>query len=139
VVPGRAGRFPQSPRQERENTPSPAGGIVEAMRIHLLSAGIALVLSPFAIAQEPGAAKQPFTIGSDAPKPVIEKFVRGTEPAWNQPGKTYVVEFWATWCGPCRASMPHISELQEKYGDKLVVVGISDEKVEKVTSFLDTD
>jgi thiol-disulfide isomerase/thioredoxin len=109
------------------------------MRIHLLSAGIALVLSPFAIAQEPGAAKQPFTIGSDAPKPVIEKFVRGTEPAWNQPGKTYVVEFWATWCGPCRASMPHISELQEKYGDKLVVVGISDEKVEKVTSFLDTD
>ena len=29
-------------------------------------------------------------------------------------GRCYVVEFWATWCGPCRSSMPHISQLQDR-------------------------
>ncbi len=37
-----------------------------------------------------------------------------------------VVEFWASWCGPCRMAFPHLSALQRKYKDKgLVVVGIS--------------
>ena len=38
--------------------------------------------------------------------------------------KVYVVEFWATWCGPCKASIPHINELHERFKDKgLVVIG----------------
>ena len=41
-------------------------------------------------------------------------------------GKPVVIDFWATWCAPCRASLPHLSALQERYRDQgLVVMGLS--------------
>jgi thiol-disulfide isomerase/thioredoxin len=113
---------------------------LNALRHAARFAALALSLSAAAGAQDKAADKADvLTIGSDAPVPAIEKFVRGTEPKWFDGGKVYVVEFWATWCGPCRMSMPHISDVADKYKDKVVVVGISDEKVDTVTKFLDTD
>jgi thiol-disulfide isomerase/thioredoxin len=115
-------------------------------RMHALraaqAASIALLCSAAAFAQDAkkeDAKVEPMTIGSNAPAPQIEKFVRGTEPKWFESGKVYVIEFWATWCGPCKQSMPHISDLADKYQGKVIVVGISDEKVDTVTKFLDTD
>ncbi|MGH7729657.1 MAG: TlpA family protein disulfide reductase [Candidatus Eiseniibacteriota bacterium] len=41
-------------------------------------------------------------------------------------GRPVVIDFWATWCAPCRASMPHLARIQERYGpDGLVVIGLS--------------
>ena len=51
-------------------------------------------------------------------------------------GKPTIVEFWATWCPPCRASIPHLNAINKKFKEKgLVIVGISDEKKEDVEKF----
>jgi thiol-disulfide isomerase/thioredoxin len=52
--------------------------------------------------------------------------------------KIVVVEFWATWCPPCRTSIPHLTDLAKKFKDKdVVIVGISDEKPPVVKSFVE--
>jgi thiol-disulfide isomerase/thioredoxin len=59
-------------------------------------------------------------------------FVKGG-PVKIEPGTIYVVEFWATWCPPCRESIPHLTKVATQYKDKgVVVVGISIEKEESV-------
>ena len=52
-------------------------------------------------------------------------------------GKVILLDFWATWCGPCKAEIPHFVELQQEYGDKgLAVLGLSvDDTVELLKPF----
>ena len=47
-----------------------------------------------------------------------------------------MVEFWATWCPPCRASIPHLTELQAKYAEKVTFVGVSQEEAGVVKEFV---
>jgi len=42
-------------------------------------------------------------------------------------GKVVIVNFWATWCPPCRAEIPDLIKLQNKYKDQLQIIGISDD------------
>jgi thiol-disulfide isomerase/thioredoxin len=51
-------------------------------------------------------------------------------------GKVILLNFWATWCGPCRAEIPSLVELQEQYRDDLVVLGLSvDDTAEKLLPY----
>jgi thiol-disulfide isomerase/thioredoxin len=55
-------------------------------------------------------------------------------------GKVVYVDFWASWCAPCRKSFPWLNDLQKKYGEQgLVVIGVNvDRDPQKAEKFLDT-
>jgi thiol-disulfide isomerase/thioredoxin len=90
--------------------------------------------SLWALAVSAPAAK----LGDPAASLAIKEWVKGS-PADVKDGRNYyVVEFWATWCGPCRTTIPHLSELQKKHKDKGVVfIGVSDEPSSKVRPFVE--
>ncbi len=94
----------------------------------------ALCISLAAVSWEMSAAK----LGDPAASLEIQTWAKG-KPVDVKDGKSiYIVEFWATWCGPCKVSIPHLSELQKKFKDKgVVVVGVTDEPVSKVKPFVD--
>jgi thiol-disulfide isomerase/thioredoxin len=70
------------------------------------------------------SSAQELTIGSNAPKLDVKEFVKGEPVKSFEKGKTYVVEFWATWCGPCRTSIPHLTKLQKQHKD-LTIIGVA--------------
>jgi len=63
-------------------------------------------------------------LGSQAPQVTVEKWLTPT-PA--TPGKLMLVEFWATWSDSSRAVIPKLNAFQDKFGDRLVIVGLTDE------------
>ncbi len=67
------------------------------------------------------------------------KWVQGEAPKAFEPGKVYLFECWATWCGPCVAAIPHVNELHKKYFDKgLRVYGMNvwEDGEDKVVKFV---
>ena len=73
--------------------------------------------------------------GEPAAALAVAHWVKG-EPVDVSSG-VHVVEFWATWCPPCRTSIPHLTELQEKFKDRGVnIIGVSDEELATVESFV---
>lgn len=63
-------------------------------------------------------------IGDAAPKLEVKEFLKGDPVKQLDKGKIYVVEFWATWCGPCIKTIPHLTELQKKHKD-VTFIGVS--------------
>jgi thiol-disulfide isomerase/thioredoxin len=117
------------------------------VRTFTLAFALVLCLAPAAWADEeqpePAAS---LTIGDKAPDIDIAHWIKGVEMDRRGSftpitkfgdGHVYVLEFWATWCGPCVGGMPHLSELQEEYAERgVTIIGVSDESLPKVTSFL---
>ena len=64
-------------------------------------------------------------VGQDAPLQFTLKDTSGVDVNLASfKGKVILINFWATWCGPCRVEIPHLIELQERYRDDLVILGI---------------
>lgn len=64
-------------------------------------------------------------IGDEAPKLEYSKWLKGAPIKSYEKGRLYALEFWATWCSPCKAVMPHLSELAKKYEKEVTIVGVN--------------
>ncbi len=64
-------------------------------------------------------------IGDAAPAIKYSKWLKGTPVSTDNNDKITVLEFWATWCGPCIAAMPHLSELAKKYEKQADFIGVN--------------
>lgn len=71
---------------------------------------------------EEQAAKHRELIGKPAPELQTAKWFQGEMTNDSMKGKVVLLDLWATWCGPCKAAMPHTDELAKKYADKGLVV-----------------
>jgi thiol-disulfide isomerase/thioredoxin len=76
-------------------------------------------------------------VGDNAPVLDVEHWIKGDPVTSFEPGQCYVVEFWATWCPPCKDSMPHLTKLQKELGEQVVIIGLSDESLDVAKTFLD--
>jgi thiol-disulfide isomerase/thioredoxin len=101
------------------------------MKIGASPIRLGMVLAAFAMAGAAlaqGTADEPkisLKIGDKAPALAVGKWIKGNPIKAFVPGEVYVVEFWATWCGPCKTSIPHLTELQKKYAGKVKFTGVS--------------
>src|SRR5205809_3312138 len=106
-----------------------------------LLAGGSIANDPQTKQDTPKKAEVTLKVGDRALALKADKWLQGDEVKAFEPGKVYLVEFWATWCGPCISAMPHLAQLQAQYKDKGVTfIGYSSKdpnnSAEQVAAFV---
>lgn len=74
-------------------------------------------------------AEKDFT-NQTAPNLIVETWI--SEPPTFAGDKFLLIDFWATWCGPCRATIPELNQISKEFANDLIVVGLSNESVADV-------
>ena len=110
------------------------GGSFRVVTMRTQLAGLAVLLLMFGEGSMFGAK-----VGDDAPAIEIEEWVKAGPLNLEKLRGTniLVIEFWATWCPPCRDNIPKLTELQRRHRkDGLIVLGITDEDSSEVKAFV---
>lgn len=90
-----------------------------------------------AVTADPDAAADALATGKTAPLKFTLKDMNGVDVKLASfKGKVILLNFWATWCGPCKKEIPDLIKVQEQYGNDVVVLGISiDDPLDKLKPF----
>lgn len=88
----------------------------------VLASAVPAQQAPAAAAAKPAITLK---VGDAAPPLKISKWIKGQPVPNLADGTVHVVEFWATWCGPCKSSMPHLSNLAERFRGKATFIGVN--------------
>lgn len=72
-----------------------------------------------------GQEKARLFVGDKAPELRYGKWLKGTPIKQYEKGRLYLFEFWATWCGPCIASMPHLSEFAREHKKEATIIAVN--------------
>ena len=131
---------PAEPGLSRKAAWLAMGAVTLALLLIWLAPGIDHVDEPFASASpggSPGEPEDAALTGKPAKLDFKLKDMNGVDVRLDSfKGKVILINFWATWCGPCKAEIPSLVELQDKYGDDLVVLGFSvDDPAEKMKRY----
>ena len=136
--------------------------LTDSTTITALLAAAMLTAAPAALAVHPGdedhahahedkielpseeeLLKGKLLVGDSAPAINVTDWVNGDPVTGFERGQVYVVEFWATWCGPCIRAIPHVNKLHEQYADKGVnIIGVTsrdpNNSLEQVKALVDS-
>ncbi len=123
-------------RPSRKATFLAMGGVALALALIWLAPGINDRSAPPA-GGDAGDAEVADMTGKPAPLQFTLKDMNGADVTLSSfKGRVILLNFWATWCGPCRAEIPALVELQQQYGDDVVILGVSvDDPVEKLKPY----
>lgn len=112
----------------------------------LVTAAVLLMQGSAVLAEDNASGYPPYTKkqlyaeqdlrGKPAPKLIVSEWLNGAAP--DTKGKVVLLDFWATWCGPCEELVPELNQYKKKFGKDLAIIGITDETAKKVQKFSKT-
>jgi len=113
------------------------GAVALALGLIWLAPGVGHVDESSPAAETPGDPDDALATGKMAPMHFTLQDMNGANvDLASFKGKVVLINFWATWCGPCRAEIPSLVELQAQYGDDLRILGVSiDDTADKLKPY----
>lgn len=105
---------------------NPRGSLGDISCIRPISTSLLRLLAAALLLAAPACAHDD-TRGRPLPDAALTSLETGEAARWDADGRPLVINFWASWCTPCRAEMPAFEQVHQQLGDRVAIVGVTDE------------